>query len=386
MPNENDNKLVTLADLAEAYNVLYNRDVVTTATQSTNGLMSSVDKTKLDGIAAGAQVNSVTSVNNQTGAVSITPANIGAASDSAAMQYRGWYPNGQSMLSLTPGYYRTSPNNLPSETFPSGISFYGTLCVDNTGYTRITYISVLGDFMIWKSNSTSAQWYVLQKEGKAPVSSGGTGATTPNGACANIGAVKKSGDTMTGSLIIQKTDGRLYFEDNEGNRVGYIAPASDGSMRVLEYNGSNDHYEVYNFPRPTATSGTSYSVLTTKSVVTIPQGGTGATTAADARANLGLNDIGTTQAQSAITPVNDNQLRQINVTKDCWVCASFHITANTDGGIVMTRNGIPVINDVQSNGPCNYWANAQFPCKTNALLQYKLNSNATDSSIYFLTV
>lgn len=53
------------------------------ATQSANGLMSSSDKTKLDGIASGAQVNSITGVKGnsettyRTGNVNITPANIG---------------------------------------------------------------------------------------------------------------------------------------------------------------------------------------------------------------------------------------------------------------------------------------------------------------------
>lgn len=58
------------------------------ATTSKAGLMSAADKTKLDGIAAGAQVNSVTGVkgnaetNYRTGNVNITPANIGAAAAS----------------------------------------------------------------------------------------------------------------------------------------------------------------------------------------------------------------------------------------------------------------------------------------------------------------
>ena len=42
---------------------------ITDATTSQKGIMSSSDKTKLDGIEAGAQVNSVTSVNGQTGVV-----------------------------------------------------------------------------------------------------------------------------------------------------------------------------------------------------------------------------------------------------------------------------------------------------------------------------
>lgn len=55
-----------------------------TVTTSANGLMSSTDKTKLDGIAAGAQVNSITGIKGnaetsyRTGNVNITPANVGA--------------------------------------------------------------------------------------------------------------------------------------------------------------------------------------------------------------------------------------------------------------------------------------------------------------------
>lgn len=56
-----------------------------TATQSSNGLMSSTDKTKLDGIETGAQKNTVTGIKGnaessyRTGNVNLTPANIGAA-------------------------------------------------------------------------------------------------------------------------------------------------------------------------------------------------------------------------------------------------------------------------------------------------------------------
>jgi hypothetical protein len=54
------------------------------ATTSANGLMSSTDKSKLDGVATGAQVNSITGVkgnsesNYRTGNVNLTPANLGA--------------------------------------------------------------------------------------------------------------------------------------------------------------------------------------------------------------------------------------------------------------------------------------------------------------------
>lgn len=114
MSSENDNKLVNLLDLKEAYdnskhvqtevsspsasgtavafidNISQNtngvisptKKTVAGATQSAAGLMSAADKTKLDGIAAGAQVNSLTGVKGnaestyRTGNVNLTPANI----------------------------------------------------------------------------------------------------------------------------------------------------------------------------------------------------------------------------------------------------------------------------------------------------------------------
>lgn len=50
--------------------------VIDSATTSTAGVMSSADKTKLDGIASGAQVNAVTSVAGKTGAVTLVAADI----------------------------------------------------------------------------------------------------------------------------------------------------------------------------------------------------------------------------------------------------------------------------------------------------------------------
>lgn len=52
------------------------------ATESADGLMTSSDKKKLDGIAAGAQANAVESVNGKTGAVTLGASDVGAASAS----------------------------------------------------------------------------------------------------------------------------------------------------------------------------------------------------------------------------------------------------------------------------------------------------------------
>lgn len=50
------------------------------ATTKISGLMSANDKSKLDGIASGAQVNSVTSVAGRTGAVTLSKSDVGLGS------------------------------------------------------------------------------------------------------------------------------------------------------------------------------------------------------------------------------------------------------------------------------------------------------------------
>ena len=59
-----------------------------------------------------------------------------------------------------------------------------------------------------------------------------------------------------------------------------------------------NHYEDYKLPSATSsrTSNAEYLILTTKSTVTVAQGGTGSSTAAGARTNLGI--IASTTAPS----------------------------------------------------------------------------------------
>src|SRR5699024_8578359 len=60
------------------------------------------------------------------------------------------------------------------------------------------------------------------------VSQGGTGAKNASSACANIGAVKKSGDTMTGNLYIQSS---LYPSL-------YLQPTYNGTAFRTVFEGS----------------------------------------------------------------------------------------------------------------------------------------------------
>jgi len=60
-----------------------------TATQSGNGLMSSTDKTKLDGMEAGAQVNTVNSVAGKTGDVTLNGSDVGLGNVTNHAQIKG---------------------------------------------------------------------------------------------------------------------------------------------------------------------------------------------------------------------------------------------------------------------------------------------------------
>jgi len=109
---------------------------------------------------------------------------------------------------------------------------------------------------------------------------------------ANIGAVNNTGSaTMTGPLKIENNSvSQIFFSNSSGLRSEIYADHNNNKISFIEYTpNSNGDYEFYSLPAPTTTGGNrSYNILTDANVVTIPQGGTGATTASDARTKLGI--------------------------------------------------------------------------------------------------
>ena len=150
------------------------------ATTSAAGLMSAEDKTKLNGIAAGAQVNSVTGVkgnaetNYRTGNVNITPANIGAAAAS----------HNHSASNINSG--TLSADRLPTVPVSKG----GTGATTAAGARNALGLG----------NTTGA----------VPVANGGTGATTAAAARANLGVYGMASGTAAPTTSTCPS-GYVYF-------------------------------------------------------------------------------------------------------------------------------------------------------------------------------
>lgn len=73
------------------------------------------------------------------------------------------------------------------------------------------------------------------------VANGGTGATTASNACTNLGAVKKSGDTMTGDLIVQRNSAIIKTANADGeNSVGLYTSTNRGV-----YDFTSSHWLIY---------------------------------------------------------------------------------------------------------------------------------------------
>ena len=72
--------------------------------------------------------------------------------------------------------------------------------------------------------------------------------------------VLKAGDTMTGILKMKGT--QIRYEASDNTDLVHLVARATGAFTIQEETSTG--YENYNFPAPTATSGTNYSVLTTK--------------------------------------------------------------------------------------------------------------------------
>ena len=125
------------------------------------------------------------------------------------------------------------------------------------------------------------------------------------------GAVCKSGDTMTGNLTIQTShDPAIMYRRADGTLRGYTLISEDNRYIVIQKHLDDGNLDLYYFPIVNSGSSAGYDVLTTKSPVTIAQGGNGATTADGARTNLDVYSKGETDAAIAKYMLCDTDNKQ----------------------------------------------------------------------------
>lgn len=196
---------------------------------------------------------------------------------------------------------------------------------------------------------------------------------------AQIGAVNKNGDTMTGAL----TTTRFYVNPGEGGyptfefHAGDVRSAfvqqdiRDGKRNVGFYLYQSDqddnatkYYTCYNLPAPPTgqTANKTYDILTTKAPISVAQGGTGATDAETARANLGA------VSKSGDTMTGNLNAPGFNVIGDSWNAFTFKSAAegNPVRGTIMISNNNRIHFNQQQTG-AKYAERYQLPTMASGL-------------------
>lgn len=232
------------------------------ATTSAAGLMSAADKTKLNGIAAGAQVNSVTGVKGsaettyRTGNVNLTAANIGAAATTHNHSTSGITTGTFSVARGGTGHDTLTANAILAgnttyslkqietasgalyATAANGASQFGTLPIAQGGTGRTSAPSMLVNLA-----STSAASPLVASPrpgvtGTLPVGNGGTGATTVAGARNALGLGNTTGAVPvanggTGATTVSAAQSNLGLKGDILSKFGTVDAASGTATNVV---------------------------------------------------------------------------------------------------------------------------------------------------------
>jgi hypothetical protein len=228
------------------------------ATTSAAGLMSSTDKTKLDGIATGAEVNVQSDWNATTGDAFIkNKPTLGTASASAATDFVS--VSGDTMTGALTINQNGDAINLRSTTNaqPSRITFSSDVPAAQIGYIEYSHVNTAsygsGESFVIGGNQTDitilADGKLMYKEGIYSKPASGTGAGTRKDAnwdtaytYSQIGHLPLAGGTMTGDLNLG--DNQLVFSNT--NVAAPSTTDTGAGTRILLYSpgGEGNHYAI----------------------------------------------------------------------------------------------------------------------------------------------
>ena len=259
------------------------------ATTSVNGLMSSTDKAKLNGIATGANKTDIDSALSST---STNPVQNKVVNDAISSL--------KTLVGTTD--VATQINNAVSSKQNTITGAATTITSDNLTADRVLVSDSSGKVAV--SDVTSVEVSYLDGvtsniQTQLNAKSASSHIHTP----AEIGALATTGGTLTGTTTIGNSSAApwLNFATKTGGDCGsiqYYAPSDSTSNHYEIYVRSRssedysllDFSEIYKLPvvNTDLTSNETYYILTSKSPVSVKQGGTGATDAATALTNLGI--------------------------------------------------------------------------------------------------
>ena len=175
------------------------------------------------------------------------------------------------------------------------------------------------------------------------------------------GKVSKSGDTMTGALnvtmnmkVIGDSWNNIGFISTEGKRRGEMMLDASNCIHFNNTETGATYSDRYKLPKVTTgkTADTWYNILTSKNAVTVAQGGTGATTAANAIKNLGVPSVISNPNllinsdfrvnQRGQTSYNNTNAASGKYTLDRWIhyaSGAYTMTPVNGGGVTIVNSG-----------------------------------------------